>query len=158
MNTITLYSLLKRAVLIVLVSTLAVSCNKEDQNQAQTIPEIQVVEVIQRDVPIYSYFVGQIYGQEDISINARVEGFLTGIHFEEGRRVEKGALLYSIDQEPFIAAVASEKSKVAEAQTRLLNAENELVRYIPLAEINAVSQSDLDFAQASRDASARKAG
>jgi len=152
-NTITLYSLLNRGILIIFFSTLVASCNKEDQNQVRTIPEIQVVEVIQKDVPIYSFFVGQIYGQEDISINARVEGFLTGIYFQEGRRVEKGALLYSIDQEPFKAAVASEKSKVAEAQTILINAENELVRYIPLAEINAVSQSDLDFAQASRDAS-----
>ncbi|MCK5278215.1 MAG: efflux RND transporter periplasmic adaptor subunit, partial [Cyclobacteriaceae bacterium] len=62
-------------------------------------------------------------------------------------------LLYTIDPEPFIAAVASEKSKVAEAQTRLVNAENELARYKPLAEIDAVSKSDLDFAQASRDAS-----
>ncbi len=138
---------------MIFFSALVASCNKEDQNQVRTIPEIQVVEVIQKDVPIYSFFVGQIYGQEDVAINARVEGFLTGIHFEEGRPVEKGMHLYSIDQEPFKAAVAGEKSKVAEAQTKLVNAENELVRYIPLAEINAVSQSDLDFAQASRDAS-----
>ena len=128
------------------------SCEEKIAKKAPP-PEIQVINVIQKDVPIYDYFVGQTFGQEDISINARVEGFLTGIHFEEGRRVKKGTLLYSIDPEPFKAAVASEKSKVAEAQTRLVNAENELARYKPLAEINAVSQSDLDFAQASRDAS-----
>lgn len=128
------------------------SCEEKVAKKAPP-QEIQVINVIQKDVPIYNYFVGQIYGQEDISINARVEGFLTGIHFREGFPVEKGKLLYTIDPEPFIAAVASEKSKVAEAQTRLVNAENELARYKPLAEINAVSQSDLDFAQASRDAS-----
>ena len=128
------------------------SCEEKISKKAPP-PEIQVINVIQKDVPIYNYFVGQVYGQEDISINARVEGFLTGIHFREGFSVEKGKLLYTIDPEPFIAAVASEKSKVAEAQTRLVNAENELARYKPLAEINAVSQSDLDFAQASRDAS-----
>lgn len=128
------------------------SCEEKIAKKAPP-PEIQVINVIQKDVPIYDYFVGQTFGQEDISINARVEGFLTGIHFEEGRRVKKGTLLYSIDPEPFRAAVASENSKVAEAQTRLVNAENELARYKPLAEINAVSKSDLDFAQASRDAS-----
>ncbi len=130
------------------------SCEQETENQSAAPPEISVVEVIQKDVPIYDYFVGQIYGQEDISINARVEGYLTGIYFREGARVNKGDLLYTIDPEPFIAAVASEKSKVAEAQTRLLNAENEYARYKPLAEIDAVSQSDLDFAKANRDASA----
>ncbi len=127
------------------------SCEEKATKEAPP-PEIQVINVIQKDVPIYDYFVGQIYGQEDISINARVEGFLTGIHFKEGLTVEKGTLLYTIDPELFKAAVASEKSKVAEAQTKLVNAENELARYIPLAEINAVSKSDLDFAQASRDA------
>lgn len=132
---------------------LAFSSCEEKVAKKAPIPEIQVINVIQKDVPIYEYFVGQIYGQEDISINARVEGFLTGIHFNEGFSVEKGILLYSIDPEPFIAAVASEKSKVAEAQTKLINAENELARYKPLAEINAVSKSDLDFAQANRDAS-----
>lgn len=128
------------------------SCEEKEAKKA-TPQEIQVISVVQKDVPIYNYFVGQVYGQEDISINARVEGFLTGIYFEEGSRLKKGALLYSIDPEPFKAAVASEKSKVAEAQTKLVNAENELARYKPLAEINAVSKSDLDFAQAKRDAS-----
>lgn len=133
---------------------MVISSCEEKVTQKAPPPKIQVIKVIQKDVPIYDYFVGQVYGQEDISINARVEGFLTGILFDEGRRVEKGTLLYTIDPEPFKAAIASEKSKVAEAQTRLVNAENELARYKPLAEINAVSKSDLDFAQASRDASA----
>jgi membrane fusion protein (multidrug efflux system) len=138
---------------IVLSLLIATACSKDKVTKKAAPPSINVVEVIQKDVPIYEYFVGQIYGQEDISINARVEGYLTGIHFEEGRRVEKGKLLYSIDQEPFKAAVASENSKVAEAQTRLVNAENEYARYKPLAETEAVSQSDVDYAKANRDAS-----
>ena len=129
------------------------SCNKEKQANKAAPPSIQVVEVIQKDVPIYDLFVGQVYGQEDVSINARVEGYLTGILFEEGSRIKKGKLLYTIDPEPFMAAVASERSKVAQAQTLLVNAENELARYKPLAEIDAVSKSDLDFAQANFDAS-----
>jgi membrane fusion protein (multidrug efflux system) len=142
-----------RVVGVLLIIFIATACNKDKEAKQATPPSINVVEVIQQDVPIYNYFVGQVYGQEDISINARVEGYLTGIHFEEGRRVEKGKLLYSIDPEPFKAAVASEKSKVAEAQTRLVNAENEYARYKPLAETEAVSQSDVDYAKANRDAS-----
>ena len=138
---------------VALILIIAVSCNKDKEAKQALPPSITVVEVIQKDVPIYEYFVGQVYGHEDININARVEGFLTGIYFEEGRRVEKGKLLYTIDSEPFKAAMASEKSKVAEAQTRLVNAENEYARYKPLAETEAVSQSDVDFAQANRDAS-----
>ncbi len=138
---------------LLVLSTLFFACEQQIKKNEAPPPEISVVQVIQKDVPIYDYFVGQIYGQEDISINARVEGYLTGIYFHEGTRVSKGDLLYTIDPEPFIAAVASEKSKVAEAQTRLVNAENEYARYEPLAKIDAVSKSDLDFTKATRDAS-----
>lgn len=128
------------------------SCTDSGNKMEASLQEIQVVKVIQRDVPIYKEFVGQIYGFQDIPIRARVEGFLEGVHFDEGYPVKKGQLLYTIDSQPFAAAVASMESTVAEAQTYLVNAENELARYKPLAEINAVSKSDLDAAQASRDA------
>ena len=127
------------------------SCNNKKAGQAQP-PDIKVVNVIQQDVPLYREFVGQAYGFVDIPIRARVEGFLEEIAFQEGTRVTKGQLLYRIDAQPFLAEVAAQQSKVAEAQTYLVNATNELNRYEPLAKINAVSQSDYDAALASKDA------
>ncbi len=52
------------------------------------------------DVPIYREFVGQLFGAQDIPIRARVEGFLEGIHFQEGSTVKKDQLLYTIDPQP----------------------------------------------------------
>jgi membrane fusion protein (multidrug efflux system) len=97
-------------------------------------------------------FVGQTYGLFDIALQARVDGFLEGIYFEEGRGVKKGQLLYTIAPEPYEAKVAVAKGQLAEANTHLVKAENDLIRIKPLAEINAVSQSDLDAAVAQRDA------
>jgi len=114
--------------------------------------EFPVVEVIQMDVPLVVDFVGQTYGNSDIAIRARVDGFLEGIHFEEGRGVKKGQLLYTIDPEQFEAKVASSQSGLAEAKTRLVLAVNELNRIKPLAEMNAVSKSDLDGAIAEKEA------
>jgi len=130
--------------------TIFISC--KDKSAQVPPPEIPVINVIKKDVPLRRDFVGQIYGFQDIPIRARVEGYLEGVHFDEGYPVKKGQLLYTIDAQPFIEAVAAQKGFVAEAQTYLVNAENELVRYKPLAEINAVSKSDLDATQASRDA------
>ena len=141
-----------RIPILVLGGILVLSSCKENTTQTAPPQEIQVVNVIQKDVPLRKDFVGQIYGFEDIPIRARVEGFLEKVHFDEGYQVKKGQLLYTIDSQPFAAEVASMQSKVSEAQTYLVNAENELARYKPLAEINAVSKSDLDAAQASRDA------
>jgi membrane fusion protein (multidrug efflux system) len=135
-----------------IVFVIAISSCKEKSAMNPPKPQIPVLEVIQKDVPIYREFVGQVYGMKDIPIRARVDGYLEEIAFQEGRAVRKGDLLYRIDSQPFLAEVAANESKVAEAQTYLVNAENELARYKPLAEINAVSKSDLDAAQASRDA------
>ena len=105
-----------------------------------------------KSVPIFEDFVGQVYGEKDIPIRARLEGFLTGIHFQEGKQVKKGQLLYSIDSEPFQEKVAAETSKVSEAQTVLVQTENDLRRIEPLAEMSAVSKQELDMATARRDA------
>jgi len=152
MNTIVIW--LKRGSLNLAICCALVlhSCSKESEKQVAAPPTIQVIEVIQKDVPIYQEFVGQAYGLLDIPIRARVEGFLEEIHFKEGFGVKKGQLLYTIDSQPFQAEVAEKKSKLAEAKTMLVNAQNELARYKPLAKINAVSKSDLDAAQASKDA------
>lgn len=140
------------SLLVIFILALAItSCSKKQPQQA-VIQEINVVEVLQTDVPIYKEFVGHVYGEKDIPIRARVEGFLEGIHFEEGFNVTQGQLLYTIDPKPFEAKVNSQMSRVAEAKTMLAKAESDLKRYKPLAELNAVSASDLDAAQAQYDA------
>ena len=145
------FSFLSRASVLFLVFSFSVSCSKK-QVKAPSPPEIPVVKVLQKDVPIYKDFVGQVYGHSDIPIRARVTGFLTGIYFKEGFGVNKGQLLYTIDPEPFKAKVSVQESHLAEARTEMARAKNELARIKPLAEINAVSKSDLDAAQAEYDA------
>jgi len=128
------------------------NCKKNTQQQQAPPPEVKVIRVIQKDFPRVREFVGQTYGLADIAIRARVEGFLEGIHFEEGMPVKKGQLLYTIDPQPFQAKEAEALGKVAEAKIMLVKAKSDLDRYKPLAEINAVSQSDLDFAVAQHGA------
>lgn len=135
-----------------IIITLLLSCSQNEQAKINT-PVLPVYLVKNEDVPVYNEFVGQIYGLKDIPIRTRVDGFLDKIHFQEGNWVKQGELLYSIDPDPFLAEVASFESKVTEAQTMMINAEAELNRYKPLAKSRAVSESDLDAAQARYDAS-----
>jgi len=143
---------LKNIILLFSSSLILVSCSSDEQSKL-FVPEIPVYKITAEDVPIYQEFVGQVYGLKDISIRARVEGFLEGIYFDEGRGVKKGQMLYKIESQPFEADVAAKMSLLAESKTMLVNAESELNRIRPLAEINAVSQSDLDAAVARFEAS-----
>jgi len=126
------------------------SCSEEETSK--TIPNIEVYKVTAQTVPIYHDFVGSITGRKDIAIRARVAGFLEGIHFSEGSVVKKGKLLYTIESQQYEAQSAAKMSKLAEAKTNLAHAESELARIEPLAENNAVSQSDLDAAVANFEA------
>ena len=153
-NRITCILAMKRQSIFLLFCALVVGIAgcKENQPGKLPPPNVQVVEVIQQNIPITEEFVGQTYGLFDISIRARVEGFLERIYFEEGSGVKKGQLLYTIDPQPFEANVSGFISQVAEANTMLVKAQSDLNRIQPLAEIDAVSQSDLDAAVAHRDA------
>ncbi|MBE0638569.1 MAG: efflux RND transporter periplasmic adaptor subunit [Bacteroidales bacterium] len=152
MNHLSAISKKTAGLLAILSLLITMSCNQKEQT-APPPPEIPVVLVKEQTVPIYQDFVGQIFGLKDIDIRARVEGFLLGVHFQEGARVTKGQLLYSIDPQPFQAKVAAQMSYVAEAKTMLAKAESDLARVRPLAEMNAVSKSDLDAAVANYEAS-----
>jgi membrane fusion protein (multidrug efflux system) len=131
-----------------------VACKREEPAQAPPSPpvKVSVVTLQAREVPLYLEFVGQISGFKDIAIRARVEGFVEGVHFQEGSKVEEGALLYTLESQKFEADVAAKMSRVAEARTMLAKAEGDLGRIKPLAEIRAVSQSDLDAAVAGYEA------
>ncbi len=142
----------KRTILLAIISGLLfVSCGDDTKNQMPT-PKIEVYEVVEQAVPIINEFVGSVAGQKDIAIRARAVGFLEGIHFNEGRVVKKGKLLYTIESQQYEAESAAMQSKLAEAKTNLAYTQSDLARIRPLAENNAVSQSDLDAAVAKNDA------
>ncbi|MDC9723322.1 MAG: efflux RND transporter periplasmic adaptor subunit [Urechidicola sp.] len=144
---------MKNSILILVVSLFVFSSCKEKEVQSLPPQKINVYQVVPKTVPIYEEFVGQIYGEKDIPIRARVDGYIEGIHFEEGSRVKKGDLLYVIDPAPFMEAVVGKQSMVAQAETILVQTESDLKRVKPLAAMDAVSQRELDMAQAQRDAS-----
>ena len=59
---------------------LLISC-KAKKETAQLVPEVNVVEAGQKTIPVYAEYVGQTYGQSDVEIKPRVEGWVQSIHF-----------------------------------------------------------------------------
>ena len=135
-----------------LVQVLLGGCGREEP-PAAALPEVPIVTVAARDVSIPLDVIGETIGSSDVTIRARVDGFLEGIHFKEGTFVDKGALLYTIDPQPLQAKLAQAQAMLAQARTSLVKTRSDLARIRPLAEMHAVSQLDLDAAVANYDAS-----
>jgi membrane fusion protein, multidrug efflux system len=147
-----MYSILARGLVTGCLFFSIVSCKEEEKKSASS-PDVNVVTAGKRNIPTFSEYVGQVYGLSDVNIDPRVQGWVTGIYFKEGSLVQKGSLLYTIDDQPFINDVDASKAEVARTQTLMENRKTELGRVKPLAEMNALSQRDLDYASSNYDAS-----
>jgi membrane fusion protein (multidrug efflux system) len=109
-------------------------------------PEVEVAEVVQKDVPVYQEWVASMDGLVNATILAQVQGYLIKQNYKEGDFVKKGAMLFEIDARPFQAALDEARAALAKQQAVLQTAQANLNRILPLAAANAVSQRDKDNA------------
>ena len=139
-----------RAGALALAAALGAHCATEATPPPATPPpaEVQVVEVLQRDVPVYMESIGVTRGDAEIEVRARIEGILQSVNFAEGRIVNKGDLLYTIDPRQYEAALQQAKAKLAQAEADLARYEQDVARFTPLVEQNAVPRQTLDTAVA----------
>jgi len=86
-------------------------------------PEVEVVTVEQKDVQIYSEWIGTLDGTVNADIKAQVTGYLLTKDYTEGSFVKKGQLLFEIDPRPFQAAVDQAEGELARQQGQLSQAE-----------------------------------
>ena len=134
-----------------LLLTVGVGCSKKEAPPPAP-PEVQVTEVVKKDVPIYIELVGATLGSQDIEIRSRVEGYLVSMNFIEGSFVKKGQLLYRIDPQPLEAALSETKADLATAHAHLEKTNNDVARYKPLVPQQALSQQELDNALSAQQA------
>jgi RND family efflux transporter MFP subunit len=107
-------------------------------------PVVQVADVMQKDVPIYSEWVATLDGYVNAQIQPRVSGYLIKQNYKEGSVVRKSEVLFEIDPRPFKAALDQAKAQLAQAEAQLGKAKLDVQRDTPLAQAKAIAQSQLD--------------
>lgn len=137
---------IKLTILVIFGFALLTACDKQNDKTEVVIQEVDVIEVIAQEVQLQNEYVGQVYGAADTPIRARVEGVVTGIHFEEGAEVKKGQLLYTIENKEYEAKVAELGSQLSAAETKLALASKELKRMQKLDASGVIAKADLDSA------------
>ncbi len=126
-------------------------------------PPVEVAAPLLRPVVEWDEFTGRFAAAERVELRARVSGYLEAAHFRDGQIVQKGDLLFTIDQRSFRAELARARAEVASAQSRLALSERELSRAERLFSTRAISEETADNrrsarAQAAADLEAARAG
>ncbi|HEY2381581.1 MAG TPA: efflux RND transporter periplasmic adaptor subunit [Terriglobia bacterium] len=135
-----------------LVMLILDGCSTKAANSSAPPPtKVGVVEVIQKDVPVYGDWVATLDGNVNANIQPQVSGYLVKQDYAEGSFVHKDDVLFEIDPRPFQAALdqskaqlAQARGQVAQAQAALALAEINVKRDTPLAAARAIAQSQLD--------------
>jgi len=109
-------------------------------------PVVSVVEARRMTVPIVADPIGTTRALQEVSIRARVRGFLKELHFKEGADVKAGQLLFVIDEEPFRAKLAEAQAALDLAEAALKKARDSKAREVATAQV-ALSQSMLALAE-----------
>jgi membrane fusion protein (multidrug efflux system) len=134
---------------------------------------VAVVEARRMTVPIMAEPIGTTVALQEVSVRARVRGFLREIHFREGDDVKAGQLLFVIDEEPFQVKLPEAQARLEAAEAELKKAKDSKAREVATAQValnqavlaldrveaarqvalfrrNAASQADVDRAVAVR--------
>jgi len=139
------------AVVLVAGGLIFAATRPKHSSGAPPSPEVEVVQVEQKDVPIFGEWIGTLDGFTNADVRAQVTGYLMRQGYQEGAFVKQGQLLFQIDPRPFQAALDQAEGQLAQAKANLANAraqqgrtQLDVDRYTPLAKEQAASQQDLD--------------
>jgi membrane fusion protein (multidrug efflux system) len=117
------------------------------QAGAQRPPQpVSVVTITKTEQPLTSVLSGRAEAFRTAEIRPRVGGVIKQIQVKEGSFVKAGDLLYKIDDDTYLAALAEAQATVEKAEVSVPAAQANLQRYERLANSGA-SQQEYETAQ-----------
>lgn len=139
----------KIKLLISLMPLVLWGCNSTTPNVADAGVEVPVTVVNTMNIETDLNFVADINAIQNVEIRARVNGYLEKIYVDEGRSVEKGQLLFKINDEEYKAELhrADANLKSAEAEYKSAQVERERVKMLVEKEVIAKTEMDLAIAK-----------
>src|SRR5690349_9027786 len=95
------------------------SCNKQQNAQPQEPPSVTVSYPVTRQVMDWADYSGFLTSPDMANVVPRVSGLIVDASFREGSLVNKGDILFVVDDRPFKADVNSKQADVARGQAQV---------------------------------------
>lgn len=148
-----------RLIQVALLSVALSACgNQGNRYVPPPLPEVTVAQATLKPVTDYLKLTGTASATATVNLVARVPGYLDSIGFTDGTLVNKGDLLFVIEQAPYQANVDLAQATLAQQQAQLTRASEEYDRQVRLVKQNASSQTSLEKWLADRDSASAAVG
>jgi RND family efflux transporter MFP subunit len=138
---------------VAVVVTLAAGCSQPPPAKPPP-PVVRVATLQVRPVEQVREWLATLDGAVTAEIRPHVAGYIVSVDYPEGGVVKTGALLFTIDERPFKAALDKAQGDLKNAEAQAGKNRLDVARYTPLAAEHAIPKEQLDDAQAAVRASA----
>ncbi len=127
------------------------ACKKENAYVPPPPPQVNVAKPVQQNVVPYLDVTGNATAYNTVDLEARVQGYLQEIDYQDGAEAKKADTLFVIEPGPYQAQLQQAQAALASTQADLVQAEAEFYRQSTLGKSDFASQSKVDEARAKRD-------
>lgn len=132
-----------RLSIMLLIAIVAIACKQHAKVDTTPLAiEISMVKSI--SLPNTMQFIAPIAANYSATIQPRISGFLRSSSFGNGMPVKRGDLIFTLDDAPQRANRLAAEASLSSAKAKAVEAKRNYERAIPLARINAISQTQLD--------------
>ena len=130
------------------------ACTQENAFVAPPPPKVVVAKPLQKPSVQYVRATGNTAALKSVALEARVQGYLEEINYQDGAQVKQGALLFEIQRNTYEAQLEQAKASLASANATALNDQINYQRAVTLGQQGnlAVTQQQIDNAKATLDA------
>ena len=152
---------LKQNFIFLFAATLlfAASCSDKKNQQQQGPPPatpVTVAEVTSTNAVYYDEYPATLSALNEIQLTSQVSGYITGVYFKDGAKVNKGQKLYSIDAQVYKANYNQAIADLQVQESNLIKAQKDAARYHELDKHDAIAKQQVDYADAALQAAKKQ--
>ena len=127
------------------------ACEEKNAYVPPPPPKVVVEQPLQQPVTRYIELTGNTQAFNQVDLEARVQGFLDKINYQDGTLAKKGTVLFVIQQNTYQTQLDQAKASVVGAQAELKKSQAEFERQAELIGKQVSTQANYDKALAQRD-------
>src|SRR6202051_341032 len=129
---------------LIVAARLAGGSDSPKRAAAPPPPAVTVANPSKRTIVDQDEYVGRFVAVDSVEVRARLSGYLSGIHFQDGQMVKKGDLLFTIDRRPFQIVLEQMRANLAQARATLAFTQADLERGKALLQNKTMTEQAYD--------------